>query len=622
MGKYSGLANKIVQQAGGVENIISVTNCATRLRMYLKDDGKFNKEKMEKIQGVVGVSISGDQYQVIVGQTSSYICKEIQDTFGVASAGEDIKKKRGNLFDMFLATISGCMAPVLPALTASGFIKVILTLLTISGILSVENQTYLILNTASDAVFYFLPVLLAYTAAKQFKCNEILATVIAGLLLHPSFIEMVTNAQNSGGAIKFFGLPVTLAGYSGSVMPIILTVWVMSYLERFIDKHLPKSVIYLFRPVLLVLIMTPVALVITGPIGAILGEWVAVFLNAVFAKAGWVAIAVTLVFTSFLCMTGMHLALIPIAMTSIAQVGYDEFVFVVFLCFTLSQGAVALAVLLKTKNTVLRQIAAPAAMSGLLGGISEPALYGISFKMRKPLYATIIGSTAAGIYAGLVHLKVFAYGLLSLEALPGYYSAKYASNFQHAVITVVIDIAVTMIATWIIGFDDSVYNDTIEDDENGIELKSSEIVSPASGTVVPMEDIQDDVFSTGTVGESIGIISDDAVCYSPVDGVVTTVFQSKHAIGFRNNDGAEILIHVGIDSVKLNGKGFELFVKEGDVVKRGQKVLKYDADLMKKNQIDETTILVVANSNDYQDIKITNKKKTVKAGDSIFSLLV
>lgn len=385
------LGKKIIEAAGGAQNIKSITNCATRLRMYIKDVSKYDEESIKKIDGVMGTSIVGDQYQVIVGPKAIHLCKAIQDAYGIAGAGKKPEKAKGNIVNRFLETVSGCIAPLVPALAASGLIKVLLTICSMLNLLPEQSQTYALLSTASDAVFYFMPVILAYTSAKRFQCNEVLAIVIAGVLLHPNFVSMVTQTQEQHMAIHFLGLPVTQTSYNGTVVPIILTVWVMSYIEKFIDKILPEVVVHLFRPLLIVLFMTPIALIVTGPAGAIFGQGLAVVLQTIFAKAGWVALALTLLVTSFLCMTGMHLALIPVAMTSIAEVGYDEFVLVVFLCFTLSQGAAALAVLLKTKNSKLRQLAIPAAISGLFGGTSEPALYGISVKMKKPLYATIIG---------------------------------------------------------------------------------------------------------------------------------------------------------------------------------------------------------------------------------------
>lgn len=630
----STLVTQIVEQAGGAKNIKSITNCATRLRMYIKNPEKFNKEKMEKIKGVMGVQLSGGQHQVIVGPSAIHLCKEIQDQFGINSAsGGEKKKATGNIWNRFLETISGCIAPMVPALAASGFIKVILIIVTMTGLLSSDSQTYMLLNTASDAVFYFMPIILAYTAAKRFQCNEVLAIIVAGILLHPDFISLVASTQEAGIGIRFLGLPVTQTTYNGTVVPVILTVWIMSYVEKLIDRFLPKVVTHLFRPLLIVLFMTPIALVITGPAGVIFGKGLSVVLQAIFAKAGWLALAIVLITGSFICMTGMHLAMIPVAMTSIAETGYDEFILVMFLCFTLSQGAAALAVLLKTKNSTLRQIAIPAAISGLFGGTSEPALYGISIKMKKPLYATIIGSTAAGIYAGLVHLKVFSFGLYSLLGIPGYYSAEYPANLQHAVITVLITVLGTMIAVWVLGFDDSVYaeeeetesapeekNNTIAE-TMGAEINHAEIVSAATGTLVPMAEIEDEVFSGGVVGEAVGVISEDGICYSPVNGVVVTVFQTKHAIGFRSNNGTELLMHVGIDSVNLEGKGFEVFVKEGDTVRQGQKILTYDKNVFEENHINETTILAISNTDDYKEVNMICKNSRITAGDPIFEII-
>ena len=624
------LGKKIIEAAGGAQNIKSITNCATRLRMYIKDVSKYDEESIKKIDGVMGTSIVGDQYQVIVGPKAIHLCKAIQDAYGIAGAGKKPEKAKGNIVNRFLETVSGCIAPLVPALAASGLIKVLLTICSMLNLLPEQSQTYALLSTASDAVFYFMPVILAYTSAKRFQCNEVLAIVIAGVLLHPNFVSMVTQTQEQHMAIHFLGLPVTQTSYNGTVVPIILTVWVMSYIEKFIDKILPEVVVHLFRPLLIVLFMTPIALIVTGPAGAIFGQGLAVVLQTIFAKAGWVALALTLLVTSFLCMTGMHLALIPVAMTSIAEVGYDEFVLVVFLCFTLSQGAAALAVLLKTKNSKLRQLAIPAAISGLFGGTSEPALYGISVKMKKPLYATIIGSTVAGIYAGIVHLKVFAFGLFSVVGIPGYYSAKYSSNLQHAIITAVLTIGVTMIAVWILGFDDSVYDDYDEESAEDVDtapivlnenVDDSEVVSVTSGKIVKQEDIKDEVFSTGVIAKTVGIVSNDGVCYSPVDGEIASVFQTKHAMAFKSKEGTEVLMHVGIDSVNLEGEGFKVFVEEGDTVKKGQKVLTYDKTVFEKNNIDETTIMAISNTQDYEDIQMLAKGEEIIAGDPIFATL-
>ena len=626
------LTRQIVEKAGGASNIESITNCATRLRMYIKNPAKFDQEGMKKVKGVLGFQLSGNQYQVIVGANAIHYCKQIQEEFGINAAttsdNTEKDKPKGNLLNRFLETISGCIAPLVPALSAAGFIKVILILLSTAGLISADGATYQLLNTAAGSVFYFMPIILAYTSAKRFHANEILAIVIAGVLLHPDFISLM----GSGESLRFLKIiPVTSTSYDSTVVPIILTVFVMSYVEKLIDKYVPELISHLFRPFLIVLIMAPIAFCITGPLGAIIGEGLAVVLEAIFAKAGWLALGLTLSVTAFLLMTGMHLALIPLATASIAAVGYDQFVLVVFLCFTLSQGAAALAVFCKTKNNTLRQIAFPAALSGLLGGISEPAFYGISVRMKKPLIASTIASTVAGLYAGLTHLKVFAFGLYTLLGIPGYYNAQYPSNLRDAVITILITTIGTFVLVWIIGFDDSIYEedaDTNSDAKKSSDnagavseetpaLSSEYLGSVASGTVVPMEKINDDTFAGGILGQCVGIISQDGICYAPTDGVVETVFNTKHALGIKSNQGAEVLIHVGIDSVKLEGAGFEVYVKEGDRVKKGQKILKYDKDIFQKNQIDETTVLIVSNSADYSAVETVCDHSEITKGDAI-----
>lgn len=454
------LAKQIVEKIGGPDNVASIAHCATRIRVHLKDEKLFQEEAVKQIDGVFGISQAGTQHQIIVGPKVSQVYNQIVNLYHLEGEGTGISepKTKFNIrrsFGNLLEFLAGCMAPLVPALSASGFVKIILVILSMANLLPTTSQTYYILDFASDAVFYFMPFLLAYTTAKKLGCNRILAMLIAGILLHPNFIKLVAT----GKAVHFVGLPVTLTSYAASVVPIIFSVWIMSWLEKLVYKVIPEFISSVLNPFLILLIMTPVVLVFSGPLGVICGQGLAVGVQAMSSTVGWLAIGLLCFFSPFIAMTGMHLALIPISVNSIGSKGYDSIVLIWFLCNTLAQGAAALAVFFKTKNHSLKQIAGSAAICGIFGGISEPALYGVNMKLKKPMYAAMISSAVGGVFAGLVHLKAFAFCASSILSLPSYYSAKFPTNFMFSIIAVVISMGLTFILTYIFGFDDSVYVD-------------------------------------------------------------------------------------------------------------------------------------------------------------------
>lgn len=617
------MAAQIVELVGGKDNINSVGHCATRLRLYVKDESKLNIEKLKKVKGVIDVVKATDQYQIVVGQIVTALCDEVQSAYGLGerktksnSKGEKGKGAKGAI-GRFLELLAGCMAPVIPALSAAGFIKVLLIVSTMTGVLSTADSAYRIFDFVSDAVFYFLPILVAYTSAKRFGTSEVLAIVLAASMLHPNWIAMVAE----GKPLNILGLPVTLTSYNGSVVPIILSIWIMSKLDNLWNKIIPDVVSHFFKPLCTVLAMTVIIFVVTGPIGAIAGKYLAVGVIWLSKNAGFLAVPVITFFGPWIGFAGMHLALIPIATESIKTVGYDGLILIWFLCNTVAAGSVALAVALKTKNKNLRQLAIPAAISGLFGGISEPTTYGISLKMKTPFYANIIGATVAAIYAGIVNLKAYAFGAYSLTALPAYLgNGNDNSNFTHAIITCIIAIVVTAVAVWILGFDDSIYSDDENVEEPTKEVKKvndSEVFAPTSGRFVPFSEIDDDIFSTETLGKVFGIKSDNGKIAAPFDGTVSVIFQTKHAIGLVGDSGAEILIHVGIDSINLQGHGLETFVKVGDHVKTGDLLLQYDKSVFEKNNIDDVTVVVLSNSASFANVKINDSSRNVNAGDRI-----
>ncbi|MFT8311226.1 MAG: beta-glucoside-specific PTS transporter subunit IIABC [Sporolactobacillus sp.] len=624
-------ARQIVENIGGYKNIQSIDHCATRLRIYLRDDSQFNMKAIQNLNGVFGAQKVNRQYQIVVGQIVPELCDIIKNSMGLsAEASPSTKKEHRNFsiksaFGSFMELIAGCFAPIIPALSAAGFIKVLLIILPMLGWMNATGQTYYILNLASDAVFYFMPIVLAYTSAKKFNANIILSLIIASMILHPNWTALVAK----GGAVHFFGLPVTLSNYNGSVVPIILSVWILSKLDPIVEKIVPKLVSSLLKPFVLLLIMTPIVFVVTGPIGYIVGEGLARLITLASSQANWLIVSLLCLFSPFIAMTGMHLALIPLALSSIHDNGFDTIILVWFLCNTIAQGAMALGVLLKTKNPKLRELAIPAAISGLFGGVSEPAMYGIGFKMKKPLYAAMIGAAISGLFAGIMKLKAYAFGSYTLLALPSFAAHGNMSNLWIAVIASAIAIIVTVSFVWILGFDDSVYQTENSGESEPLpEKKASDLLTgtenidlPIKGKVIDADEINDQVFSSSSLGTTLGIIPVDNVIYSPCDGIVSAAFPTKHALGIKSDQGVELLIHVGIDSVELNGEGFESFVQQGEHVKRGQKLLNFDPEILKKHQIDSTVIVVILNAHQSYTVEQKYKKgKIYSSGDTLLTV--
>ena len=596
-------AQGIVENLGGKDNVTSFSHCATRLRVYVKDESKINKEKLLKVPGVIAMDKATDQYQVILGQIVNDVSDEFQNIVGLSEgmAADKKEKKKGGFIAFlgrFFEFIAGIMQPVIPALVTAGLLKVLVIIISMAGI-PPENPTYQMLNFISDVVFYFLPVFVAYSSAKKFKTDTVIALILACALLSPGWTSIVA----AGEPMKFFGLPVFLTTYSSTFIQVILTVWILSYVEKWVKKVVPTVVSNFFVPFLVTLIMVVIMFVATGPLGGYLSGAIESFVIWVKETTGGLAPAIITFLGPWIAMGGMHLALVPFAIQQIATVGYDDLINVWFLCFTISAGAVSLAVLLKTKNKNLRQLAIPAAISGLFGGISEPSVYGIGMKLVKPYWANLIASSIAALYAGLVHLKAYAFGAYSLTSLLAYMGTTGdRENFIHACITVAIDIVLTVILVYAFGFDDSIFGEDDEESSVEAQIKDGQLSIPVVGKYIKQADLKDNTFRQGYLGSCFGIVPAESDIYSPIDGVVSVVQETKHAIGIVGENGAEVLIHIGVDSVTLKGEGLENFVKVGDKVTTKTKIASFSKQVFDEKNIDSTIIVAVTNSEAFKAV--------------------
>ncbi|MEO2507719.1 beta-glucoside-specific PTS transporter subunit IIABC [Clostridium paraputrificum] len=619
--EFERIAKEVLENVGGEANIAHVTHCVTRLRFNLKDESKANVDKIKKIKGVMGNVNQGGQFQVIIGNNVSEVYKELMKLGKFKSTNEDVKGPKKGIVTSAMDTIAGIFTPVIPAIAGCAMIKAFLSLFVAFGWISTETQSYYILNFIGDAAFFFLPMLLAYTAAVKFKASPYLAMVMGGVLLHPNFSALVS----AGDAVVFLGLPVRLVKYGSSVIPIILIVWLMSYVERVVTKIVPKALRVVFVPLLVIVITAPIGLIAIGPLGDIIGGVLANVIMTIDSKANWALPLIMGGLSPLLVMTGMHYSLYPAIFTQLATAGYQT-IFPGMLVANVCQGAAALCVSVKSKNSDLKQLAASTGATAVIG-ITEPAMYGVNLKLKKPFYAVLAGGAIGGLYAGITGVKVFTPGGAALVGVPAYIGPEI-SNIINILIASVIGFVATFTLTWILGFEDEVQEidkveETDEKEENTevTPLKNKvSIKSPINGEAVPLSSVNDLTFAEEIMGKGIAIIPEEGKVVSPIDGTVAMVFNTKHAIGLQTEDGVEILIHVGLDTVNLGGQHFNSFVKSGDTVKVGDKLLEFDIEAIKKAGYDTITPIIITNTTDYLDI-ISSNVASVKAGDEIITIL-
>ena len=618
---YENLAKSILEKIGGKENVSNLTHCATRLRFNLKDNSKAKTSEIKNINGVMGVVDKGGQYQVIIGNDVNHVYKEVVkianlDTMSSNASEEvDDRKPIAKVID----TITGIFTPILPAITAAGMMKAVLALLTAFKLVTTDSQSYQIVNFMADAAFYFLPILLANSAAKKFKCNQYLAMMLGGMLLHPTFVTMVNTAKEAGTSISVFGLPISLASYSSSVLPIILGVWFMSYVEPIADKVSPKAIKFFTKPLITAVVTGIVLLVVIGPLGYIISDKIGLAIKTLETYASWLVPTLIGGLTPLLVMTGTHYGLIPIGINNRMTMGYDTIIYPGMLASNVSQGGAALAVALKTKNSEIRQLASSAGITAVCG-ITEPALYGVNLRFKTPLYSAMIGGAVGGLFLGLFRVCNYSGGSPGFLTLPSYIGGDTMMNFVYACIGAVISVAVSFVSCLVLYKDKEEV--TVKEDENVQRSLGNEIIiaSPMKGEIMPLNEVNDETFASEMMGKGVAIKPVDGKVVSPINGIVQTIFKTKHAIGLKSEDGTEILIHIGMDTVQLEGKHFKAYVKDGDKVKIGDTLIEFDTEAIKKEGYELTTPVIVTNTNDYLEVLARGVKK-VNTGDAIISII-
>lgn len=601
---YKKTAEMLVRELGGDNNIVNVAHCATRLRFVLKDETIVNKDKVIKIPGVITAVQAGGQFQVVIGNHVRDAYGFVMELVHVDENATEAPKQKVGVVNKVIDVISSIFAPFLYTLAACGILQGILGVLVALGAINTNGGTYQILNFISWTAFTFLPVLIAITAAKKFGMNTFIAVVIACALVSPDYIAMV----NAGKSISFLGIPVQLLSYTSSVIPIILAVWGASYIQKFFDKVLPLVIRDLFSAMLTIAITVPLTLLVIGPIGNAIGGAIGGAYNFLYGLSPIVAGIIVGGLWEVLVIFGVHWGITPVTVGNYANLGYDTFTGLQASA-VFSQAGATLGVFLKTKNEELKRVSASAAVTGFFG-ITEPAIYGVNLRYKKPMICGCIAGAVGGAIGGAFNAVSWGYNMPGIATIPAYFKAGHSTQFIGFLISILVSFVLGAVLTYMVGFKDE------EDDKNSVKSVDSSLVdnnvesksgkvtvsAPVSGKVIPVSEVDDEVFSSNTLGRGVGILPDSGKLYAPYDCDVEVAAETGHALGLRDNTGTALLIHVGIDTVQLGGNGFKVHVKENQHVKKGDLLLEFDKKLIVESGYDPIVVVIATELEDEQNV--------------------
>ena len=611
---YKITANELVKELGGNENIVNVTHCATRLRFILNDEGIVDSDKVKRIPGVITTVQASGQYQVVIGNHVKDAFDFVMELVDVDGKQPMKNEKKVGVFSRIIDVISGIFAPFLYTLAACGILQGILGILVALNAIDTSAGTYQILNFVSWTAFTFLPVLIAITAAKKFGMNTYAAVVIACALVCPDYINMV----NAGNPVYFLGIRVQLLSYTSSVIPIILAIWIASYVQKFFDKYLPIVVRNLFSPMFTIAIMVPVTLIAFGPIGNSIGGAIGGAYNFLYGLSPIIAGIIVGGLWEVLVIFGVHWGITPVTVGNYASLGYDTFTGLQASAVFAQAGA-ALGVFLKTKDKEMKGVSASAAVTGLFG-ITEPAIYGVNLRLKKPMICGCIAGAVGGAIAGAFHAVSWGYNMPGIATIPAYFKAGHMGEFFGFLISIAVSFVLGVILTCVVGFEEDVQEqveeevkvETQNEPMNAENLNSMsgefELACPVRGRVIPLTEVADEMFATSAMGDGVGIVPFDGQVYAPCDGIAEVVFPTGHAIGISEN-GVDVLIHIGINTVELEGNGFKAHVQQGDKIKKGDLLVSFDKDFIKQQGYDPTVIFIVTEMGEKKEMEISAGKE-------------
>ena len=620
---YQAIAKEILKDVGGKDNIVDVTHCYTRLRFILKDTKQANKEALLQTEGVISVVESGGQYQVVLGNKVAHVYNALEPLLAQQLTTKTSTKEKNSLGNRILNTVAAIFTPVVPAIAASGMLKGILAIavMVANNFYQVDLKplnTYIILSAASDALFYFMPVILGYSAAKVFKTNEYIAMVIGATLCYPTIVSLMTEES----AVTLFGLHVTKANYVSTVIPIILAIFILAYVQRFLEKVIPEVLKIIMVPTLSLLLMIPATLLLFGPIGIYLGDgvnWLYYYImNLSPILLGGFIGGIWCVLVIF----GAHRGLVPIGINDVARTGRQN-----LLAFAgaanFSQAGAAFGVFVRTKNKDLKAVAASATVTALFG-ITEPAIYGANLRLKKPMIYAVASGAAGGALMGWGGSYGTAFANQGLLTIP-----VYAEAGTKAFICYLLGCGIAFFGAFLLtiflGFNDLPLDESRQEPgfktEAGTVKEKQRIQAPVQGQLVSLDQINDEVFASQQMGKTLAIYPTEEQIVSPGNGQVTALYPTHHAIGLKLDNGAEILLHIGINTVELKGRGFERFVKAGERVRLGQKLLSFDKQIIQAAGYDPTVLVIVTNTAEMAVIE-TTKQTEITPQTNLFFMQV
>lgn len=608
MGKYEKLAKDIIQNVGGKDNILSLTHCVTRLRFNLADESKANDDVLKNMDGVVTVMKTAGQYQVVIGNHVPDVYNDVCKVAGITGeALTNAPKKKMSFKDKALDLISGIMMPSISILCASGMIKGLNTILLVTGLLTMESGMYILLNAVGDAMFFFFPVVLGYNTAKKLNMNPYIGMMIGAALCHPTI---------NGVDLNLFGFKVN-ATYTSSILPPILVVAMAAPLERFLNKVIPDVVKSFLVPMLVLLISVPIGFAIIGPFANLLGQGLTYIMNAAYNISPVLAGALLGAGWQIFVIFGVHMVVMIGSMMNLVA-GIPDPVLPLMLAVSFAQTAVVFAVWLKSKDKKLKAIALPAWISGIFG-VTEPAIYGVTLPRIKLFVISCIGGALGSMVIAFLGTQAYTMAGMGVFMIPGMMNpADPMPGLINSCIAIAVAMIFSFIATWFVYKDDEKTTDVQKKEE---AINQEVIYSPMNGTIKALSQVEDNAFAEGLLGKGVAIVPSDGNVYAPMDGTVMTLFPTKHAIGIVSDHGCEVLIHLGMDTVKLEGKYFTSHVAQGDKVKKGDLLVSFDLKSILEEGYCMDTPIIITNSKDYLDI-IETQQETIKCGDTLITGLL
>lgn len=616
---YNKLAHDIIHEVGGAQNIVNATRCATRFRLVLKETPAGAKEKIAEMPGVITVVENNGQFQVVIGTHVGDVYAAAAEILHLDENAEEVEQPKQSVVNRIIATMSAVFAPFVYILAAAGLLQGALILITMAAPNFTNTGTYEVLSFMSWTPFTFLPIFIAVTASKHFKCNTFIAILCCCALVNPSWAEMASRIAD-GETIRFLGIKLSETTYTSTVLPPLFLVWLLSYLERFIEKKLPDTFKALLTPMICFIIMVPATILVLGPVSAVTANGIAKGYNFLAATAPALAGAIIGGLWQVVVIFGVHWGITPVNLANFAMNGHDTFQAFQTIA-VVAQVAAAFGVFIKSRNKEFKNMALSAGLTGLFG-ITEPTIYGVTLRLKKPFICGCVGGAIGAVVMSFFHSAYYAYaGLPGPLTIVNAISKDAPMSFPGEVIGCAVAAVIAIVLIQVIGFEDpaSKTESAVTGQISGTANAVKTVASPLVGQVIPLSEVNDPVFASEAMGKGCAVIPTEGKVYAPFDGTIVGLLDSHHAVGIESENGIEILIHVGMDTVKLNGKHFTCHIEDGQHVKCGQLLLEFDIDAIKKEGYEVVTPVVITNSDEFTEIT-TEAAGQVKNGDELLKL--